>query len=40
MKAWYGVYEITANADMLGMILDTGMGANCMKGLGFLEGVK
>jgi len=40
MKAWYGVYEIKANEDMLGMILDTGMGANCMKGLGFLEGVR
>ena len=40
MKAWYGVYEIEANEDMLGMILDTGMGANCMKGLGFLEGVR
>lgn len=40
MKAWFGVYEIEANADMLEMILDTGMGANCMKGLGFLELVK
>ncbi|MEA2046969.1 MAG: CRISPR-associated endoribonuclease Cas6 [Campylobacterota bacterium] len=37
MKAWYGVYAIEASSDMLGMILDTGMGANCMKGLGFLE---
>jgi len=40
MKAWFGVYEIEANSDMLEMILDTGMGANCMKGLGFLEVVK
>lgn len=37
MKAWFGVYEIEANSDMLEMILDTGMGANCMQGLGFLE---
>lgn len=40
MKAWYGVYEIEAQEEMLRMILDTGMGANCMKGLGFLEIVK
>lgn len=40
MIAWYGVYEIEANSDMLEMILDTGMGANCMKGLGFLEVVR
>ena len=40
MKAWYGVYEINGDEDILAMILDTGMGANCMKGLGFLEGVK
>ncbi len=40
MKAWFGVYEIEANEEMLRMILDTGMGANCMKGLGFLEVVK
>ncbi|RLA71940.1 MAG: hypothetical protein DRG78_24535 [Epsilonproteobacteria bacterium] len=37
MKAWYGVYEIEADSDMLEMILDSGMGANCMKGLGFVE---
>ena len=37
MKVWYGVYEIVADRDMLEMILDTGMGANCMKGIGFLE---
>ena len=40
MKAWYGVYEIEGDEDILTMILDTGMGANCMKGLGFLEMVK
>ncbi|CAA6809361.1 MAG: Unknown protein, partial [uncultured Sulfurovum sp.] len=40
MKAWYGVYEIEGDEDILAMILDTGMGANCMKGLGFLEIVK
>ncbi len=40
MKAWFGIYEIEANEEMLRMILDTGMGANCMKGLGFLEVVK
>lgn len=39
-KAWYGVYEIEASEAMLQMILDTGMGANCMKGAGFLEVVK
>ena len=37
IKAWYGVYEIEAQTDMLEMILDTGMGADCMKGLGFVE---
>ena len=37
MKAWYGVYEIEGDEDILTMILDTGMGANCMKGLGLLE---
>ncbi len=37
IKAWYGVYEIEANSDMLNMILDSGMGADCMKGLGFVE---
>ncbi len=35
--AWYAVYEIEADTDMLEMILDTGMGAKCMQGLGFLE---
>ena len=40
IKAWYGVYEIEANEDMLRMILDTGMGSNAMKGVGFVELVK
>ena len=40
MKAWYGVYEIEANDDMLRMILDTGMGSNAMKGVGFVELVR
>jgi len=40
IRAWYGVYEIEADEALLGMILNTGMGANCMKGLGFLEVVK
>jgi len=35
--AWFAVYEIEANADMLEMILDTGIGAKCMQGVGFLE---
>ena len=37
IKAWFGVYEIEGDEDILRMILDTGMGANCMKGLGFVE---
>jgi len=40
MKVWYGVYEVEADTDLLDMILDSGMGANCMKGLGFVEVVK
>jgi CRISPR-associated endoribonuclease Cas6 len=40
IKAWFGVYEIEGNEDILRMILDTGMGANCMKGVGFLDVVK
>jgi CRISPR-associated endoribonuclease Cas6 len=37
IKAWYGVYEISGDEDILRMILDTGIGANCMKGVGFVE---
>ena len=40
MKAWFGVYEIEADEEMLRMILDTGMGSNAMKGVGFVEIVK
>lgn len=40
IKAWYGVYEIEGDEDILQMILNSGMGANCMKGLGFVEVVK
>ena len=37
IKAWYGVYKIEADKDMLRMILDTGIGAHAMQGLGFVE---
>jgi len=37
IKAWYAIYEIEASTDMLDMILDSGMGGDCMKGLGFVE---
>jgi len=37
IKAWFGVYDIEGDEDILKMILDTGMGANCMKGVGFVE---
>jgi len=40
IKAWYGVYDIKANSDMLELILDTGIGANAMQGLGFVEEIK
>ena len=40
MKAWFAVYEIEGNEDILGMILDTGMGSDAMKGVGFVELVK
>jgi CRISPR-associated endoribonuclease Cas6 len=40
IKAWFGVYEIEGDEDILRMILDTGMGANCMKGVGFVEILK
>jgi len=34
------VHEIEASEEMLRMILDTGMGANAMKGVGFVEVIK
>ena len=40
IKAWYGVFEITADEEMLMMILQTGMGGDCMKGIGFVEIIK
>jgi CRISPR-associated endoribonuclease Cas6 len=40
IKAWFAVYEIEGDESILRMILDTGMGANCMKGVGFLELVR
>lgn len=40
IKSWYGVYEIKAAEEMLGMILDTGLGAHGMQGLGFVEEIK
>ena len=40
IKAWYALYEIEASTDMIDMILDSGMGGDCMKGLGFVEVVK
>jgi len=40
MTSWFGVYEIKASEQMLGMILDTGLGAHAMQGLGFVEPIK
>lgn len=40
IKAWYGVYEIKATEEMIEMILDTGLGAHAMQGLGFVEEMK
>ncbi len=37
IRSWYGVYEIEANEEMLRLILDTGLGAHAMQGLGFVE---
>lgn len=37
MKAWYGVYKIEADEELLRMVLDTGMGAHAMQGMGFVE---
>ncbi len=37
IRSWCGVYEIEANEDMLKLILDTGLGAHVMQGLGFVE---
>jgi len=40
IKAWHGVYEIKGDSDILEMIFDTGLGANAMQGLGFVEVVE
>ncbi len=37
MKSWHGIYEIEADKKMLGLILDTGIGAHAMQGVGFVE---
>ncbi len=37
IKAWHGVYEIKADEEMLAIILNTGIGAHAMQGLGFVE---
>jgi len=37
IKAWYGVYKIEADKELLEMILNTGMGSDAMKGVGFVE---
>ena len=37
MRAWYGIYKIEADKEMLGMVLDTGIGAQAMQGVGFVE---
>ncbi|MEA1920544.1 MAG: CRISPR-associated endoribonuclease Cas6 [Campylobacterota bacterium] len=37
VDVWMADYEITAEPEMLNLLLDTGLGAESMKGLGFLE---
>ena len=37
MEVWHGVYEIEAEEKMLKLILDTGLGAHAMQGVGFVE---
>lgn len=36
-KAWMATYRITAEPQMLNLLLDTGLGGDSMKNLGFLE---
>jgi CRISPR/Cas system endoribonuclease Cas6 (RAMP superfamily) len=36
-KAWLATYEIKATPKMLNLLLDTGLGGDSMKNLGFLE---
>ena len=40
IEVWHGVYEIEAEEKMLKLILDTGLGAHAMQGVGFVEVVK
>ena len=37
IKAWYGVYDIKASKEMLDLILNTGLGAHSMQGVGFVK---
>lgn len=37
IEVWHGVYEIEAEEEMLKLILDTGIGAHAMQGVGFVE---
>lgn len=37
IKAWHAIYHITASSKMINLLLDTGIGANSMQGLGFVE---
>ena len=36
-KAWFATYRITAEVEMIDLLLDTGLGGDSMKNLGFLE---
>lgn len=36
-KAWMATYKITAEPEMLNLLIDTGLGGDSMKNLGFLE---
>ncbi|SFP59029.1 CRISPR-associated endoribonuclease Cas6 [Hydrogenimonas thermophila] len=38
--AWFAKYKIQADSQMLNLLLDTGLGGDSMKNLGFLEVVK
>ena len=40
IESWLATYKIKATAKMINLLLDTGVGANGMKGVGFLEVVK
>jgi len=37
VDVWLAKYEISAESEMLNLLLDTGLGAESMKGLGFLD---